>query len=112
MYVRDHTRPQLHQAMGLDPGTFDRTVLRITSDITRQVFPIELDLDHPRFYAGLDRLYEISLKASAAKARGGLLGRLTWAAWGVAGAACFARLYLLPVKRRSLPEQVRLAPIW
>jgi magnesium-protoporphyrin IX monomethyl ester (oxidative) cyclase len=112
MYVRDHTRPQLHQAMGLEPGLYDRTVLRITSDITRQVFPIELDLDHPRFYAGLDRLCEISLKASAAKARGGLLGRLTWAAWGVAGAACFARLYLLPVKRHTLPEQVRLAPTW
>jgi magnesium-protoporphyrin IX monomethyl ester (oxidative) cyclase len=30
----------------------------------------------------------------------------------VAGAATFARLYLLPVNKHSLPAQVRVAPAW
>ncbi|MFM7462375.1 MAG: magnesium-protoporphyrin IX monomethyl ester (oxidative) cyclase, partial [Burkholderiales bacterium] len=32
MYVRDHTRPQLHIAMGLDPKEYDYTVFRITTE--------------------------------------------------------------------------------
>ena len=31
---------------------------------------------------------------------------------GAAAAASFARLYLLPAKRKALPPQVRLAPSW
>ncbi len=112
MYVRDHMRPALHHAMGLDSTQYDYTVLQITSDISKQVFPITLDLDHPAFRAGLDRLFRIATAAAAAKARGGIVGRLQHAAWAVAGAATFARLYLLPVKRHDLPQQVRMAPAW
>ena len=56
MYVRDHTRPKLHVAMGLDPDEYDFTVFRITSEISKQVFPITLDTDHPAFRRGLARL--------------------------------------------------------
>jgi magnesium-protoporphyrin IX monomethyl ester (oxidative) cyclase len=31
---------------------------------------------------------------------------------GVAAAATFARLYLLPVLHHGLPAQVRMAPAW
>ena len=47
MYVRDHARVELHAALGIDPTDYDFTVFRITSEICRQVFPIELDLDNP-----------------------------------------------------------------
>jgi len=47
-----------------------------------------------------------------AKARGGVMGGLQRARWAVAGAATFARLYFLPVKRHALPEQVRMVPAW
>ena len=112
MYVRDHTRPMLHQAMGLDSTEYDYKVFRITSEISKQVFPVSLDIDHPAFRAGMERLFRIQSGLDRAKARGGLVGRLRQAGWALAGAATFARLYLLPVRHHELPAQVRVAPAW
>ncbi len=112
MYVRDHTRPKLHMAMGFEPTAYDFQVFRITSEIARQVFPVELDIDDPRFKAGLDRLCRIQAGVNRAKARGGLLGALQRAAYTVAGVATFGRLYLLPVKSNALPQKVLMAPAW
>ena len=112
MYVRDHTRPELKEAMGLAPTEYDYTVFRITSEISKQVFPLSLDIDNPAFRAGMDRLFRLSQRMDAAKARGGLLGRLQQGALAAAAAATFARLYLLPVHRHELPREVRVAPAW
>jgi magnesium-protoporphyrin IX monomethyl ester (oxidative) cyclase len=112
MYVRDHARPEFHKALGVDPTEYDFTVFRITSEIARQVFPVELDLDHPAFAAGLERLRGIAERMAKADEAGGLGGKLRKAGLGAAAAATFARLYLLPVKRNDLPRQVRLAPAW
>ena len=112
MYVRDHARPALHQAMGLDPTEYDYTVFRITSQIARQVFPIELDIDHPAFRAGLDRLVALNARITAAKARGGLVGLAVQAGCAAAGVLTFARLFLRPVLRNTLPAQVRVQPAW
>ncbi len=112
MYVRDHTRPMLHHAMGLDSTEYDYTVFRITTEISQQVFPISLDIDLPAFRNGLDRLCEIQRAFNEARARGGIVGKLKQAGLALAGAATFARLYLLPVRRHELPEQVRVAPVW
>ena len=112
MYVRDHTRPALHVAMGIDPETYDYQVFDITTAITRQVFPLSLDTDHPAFRAGLARLFEVSQGFAAAKAHGGLVGRVKRAGWAIAVAVTFARLYPRPVKRHDLPQQVRMAPAW
>ena len=112
MYVRDHTRPMLHEAMGLDPTTYDYTVFRITSEISKQVFPITLDSDRPAFRRGLERLFTISTAMSAAKKRGGMVGTVQRAGLAVAGLATFARLYCLPVQRHDLPQQIRVQPAW
>jgi magnesium-protoporphyrin IX monomethyl ester (oxidative) cyclase len=112
MYVRDHTRPMLHNAMGLDSTEYDHTVFRITTEITKQVFPVSLDTDSEAFRRGLQRLCEVQAHVDAAKARGGLLGKLDQARWALAGAWTFARMYFLPVHRHELPEQVRVAPAW
>jgi magnesium-protoporphyrin IX monomethyl ester (oxidative) cyclase len=112
MYVRDHTRPMLKQAMGLDATAYDYRVFDITTEISRQVFPVSLDTDAPAFRAGMDRLFTLAQRLDAAKARGGVVGRLQQAGLAVAGALTFARLYLLPVKRHTLPQQVRVAPAW
>ena len=112
MYVRDHTRPKLHVAMGLDPDEYDFTVFRITSEISKQVFPITLDTDHPAFRRGLERLHRISDAIAAAKAQGGIVGTVKRGAWAVAGLATFARLYVLPTKRHDLPVSVRMHPAW
>ncbi len=112
MYVRDHTRPALKQAMGLQPTDYDFEVFRICNEITKQVFPVVLDLDHPAFHANLDRLFHCSQRMDEGKQAGGLLGGLKRAFWGAAGAAVFVRMYFIPVQRNELPAQVRMQPAW
>jgi magnesium-protoporphyrin IX monomethyl ester (oxidative) cyclase len=112
MYVRDHTRPVLYEAMGIDPTEYDLQVFRITNEISKQVFPLTLDVDNPRFLAGLERLRELSIAADAARTRGGIVGALQRAALGVRAGATFLRLYLLPTRPNALPQEVRLAPSW
>ena len=112
MYVRDHARPMLKAAMGLDPTAYDYTVFRITNQITEQVFPISLDIDNPAMRAGMDRLFRLQQAADLAKVRGGLVGALQRGACAVGAAFTFGRMDLLPVKRHALPDQVRMAPAW
>ena len=112
MYVRDHTRPELKQAMGLEPTEYDFDVFRITNEITRQVFPILLDIDHPAFRTNLDRLFQCVMRADAGKAEGGIIGNLKKVVWSVAGAAVFVRMYCIPVQSNRLPAQTRLQPVW
>jgi magnesium-protoporphyrin IX monomethyl ester (oxidative) cyclase len=112
MYVRDHTRPALHVAMGIDPDQYDYQVFDITTEITKQVFPISLDTNHASFRAGMRRLLQASDGVTRAKAQGGVVGLVKRAAWSVAAAATFARLYCRPVNRHALPAQMRMAPAW
>jgi magnesium-protoporphyrin IX monomethyl ester (oxidative) cyclase len=112
MYVRDHDRPLMHQAFGIDPTDYDYTVFRITTDISKQVFPLSLDIDNPTFREGLERLRAIAESVAAAKARGGLIGGLKRLGLAAAAAATFVRLYLLPVQHHDLPATVRMAPAW
>jgi len=112
MYVRDHTRPELKEAMGLAPTEYDFDVFRITNEITKQVFPVTLDIDHPAFRENLDRIYRCAMKADAGKAAGGIVGNLQKAFWSVAGAAVFVRMYFIPVKSHALPASARLVPSW
>ena len=112
MYVRDHTRPYMHKAMGFNPTDYDYRVFQITSDISRQVFPLSLDIDHPVFRAGLERLRALSEAADAAKKRGGLVAKLTQGVCYAKAFVTFGRLFLLPVKSHELPSQVRVAPAW
>ena len=112
MYVRDHTRPMLHNEMGLESTSYDYTVFRITNEITRQVFPVMLDIDHPVFRKGLERLFELQTRMDAAKIRGGLIGNVQRAGLAAAALATFVRLYTLPVLRNELTADVRMAPAW
>jgi len=112
MYVRDHARPRFHRALGMDPTDYDFEVFRITSEISRQVFPVVLDLEHPAFRAGLDRLWHLSEAIAETRTRGGLLASLKRGALTLAAAATFCRLYLLPAKRNALSPQIRLRPAW
>ena len=112
MYVRDHARPALHTALGLDPTWYDFTVFRITSEISQQVFPLTLDLDNPGFRTGLERLRRIAEASAAARARGGARGALGRIALAAAGAATFVRLYLLPARQNAVPQQIRATPAW
>ena len=112
MYVRDHTRPALHKALGLDPSDYDQKVFAITTEICKQVFPVTLCWDDPRFVAGLNRLCEIQTEAEAQKARGGVLATLKRGLLSAQAALVFSRMFLLPVRENPLPDDARLVPSW
>ena len=112
MYVRDHGRPELNKAMGFDATDYDFRVFHITNECTKQIFPLTLDIEHPAFRKGLDRLVRINDAVTRAKAQGGLLGGVKRAGLAVAGAATFLRLLALPVVKNELPDDVRMAPSW
>ncbi|MEO8011085.1 MAG: magnesium-protoporphyrin IX monomethyl ester (oxidative) cyclase, partial [Dokdonella sp.] len=103
MYVRDHARPELHKALGFDPSEYDFAVFRITSEISRQVFPFTLNLDDPRFRAGLERMLHISRRFDEERKRGGMLSWIKRGGLGASAAITFARLYFLPAKSHNLP---------
>lgn len=110
MYVRDHQRPYFHAAVGIDPKDYGRTVFRITSEISRQVFPLEIDTDNPKFFVLLDRLLVISDKAAARQAKGGLAAKLGKASASLSAGWVFLRLLTMPSKKNELPSNIRLAP--
>ena len=112
MYVRDHARIEFHKALNLTPADYDFTVFRITNEITKQVFPVTLNLDDPRFRAGLERMRLLALAIDAAKTQGGLMGAIKRLGLGVCAAVTFVRLYLLPTHNHALPADMRLQPTW
>ncbi len=112
MYIRDHARPKFHAALGLDPTEYDYQVFRICSEISKQVFPIVLDIDHPRFRSGMDQLVAIAAAMAGAKARGGLVGGLQRVGLMARTVATLAGLYLLPTTANRAPATVRLQPAW
>jgi magnesium-protoporphyrin IX monomethyl ester (oxidative) cyclase len=112
MWVRDHARPEFHKALGVDIEWYDQEVFRKTSTISRQIFPMELDIDSPRWIPNLKRMNSAFIAMDAAKRQGGIGGKLK--GWGASARAAlaFASLYTIPVKRHELPASVRLEPTY
>ncbi|MEM1287506.1 MAG: magnesium-protoporphyrin IX monomethyl ester (oxidative) cyclase [Pseudomonadota bacterium] len=112
MHVRDMARPAFHNALGVNTEEYDLQVFRTTTEISKQCFPVVLDVDNPKFMQGLRKLNVINLKMAEADKRGGLHG-LTKKLWLRARAgATLARLYFLPVIENPIPETSRLQPTW
>jgi magnesium-protoporphyrin IX monomethyl ester (oxidative) cyclase len=112
MYVRDHNRPAFHAALGLDPTDYDYEVFRITTEISRQVFPVLLPIDDPRFRARMERLREASVRIAEAKRRGGIGGALSRVANMGKAAAAIAGMFLMRPRKNPLPASIRLQPAW
>ena len=112
MYVRDHSRPEFHRALGVSPSDYDRKVLQITSDITKQVFPFTIDLDNPRLWEGFDKLRRISDEVEELKLIGGPLSLIKRGYLAVCAMVTFVKIYTMPVVLNELPQDIRLAPVW
>lgn len=110
MYVRDHARPEFHKALGVDIEWYDQEVFRKTSTIARQVFPVEVDIDHPRWLPNLRRMRDAFCQMNAAKQRGGPAGWVSHKLGAVRALMSFAALYTIPVIKRDPPINVRLEP--
>ncbi|MFO0580390.1 MAG: magnesium-protoporphyrin IX monomethyl ester (oxidative) cyclase [Polyangia bacterium] len=112
MFVRDHSRVEFHKALGLDPEQYGMHVFRITAEISKQVFPVQLDVENPAFLRGLQRLQQRSATIEKARQRGGIFGRLHIMGLYLLIAATLVRLFFLPAKRNTIPARSRLAPAW
>ena len=112
MWVRDHDRIAFHEALGIDIDDYDMRVFRITNEITKQCFPVLLDLDNPKLIEGFRRFERINEGMRRAGERGGVAGKLGKLRWGAAAAANFLRLYRLPIIRNERPDVSRLEPVW
>ncbi len=112
MWVRDHQRPAFHEALGVDTTWYGQEVFRKTSEISKQVFPITLDIDHPRWRKGLDRLEAANRQIAKGKTAGGLGGSLSRMAGMAKAAAAFVSLYTIPALKHDVPEDTRLEPAY
>jgi magnesium-protoporphyrin IX monomethyl ester (oxidative) cyclase len=59
-------------ALGVDPDWYAHEVFTKTSEISKQVFPITLDIDHPRWQKGLKALQRANADLAEAKKSGNL----------------------------------------
>lgn len=109
MYVRDHQRPAFHQALGIDPDWFARSVYIKTSEISRQVFPLTLDIDHPRWARGLRALYQANVDFAEAKQSGAHVRRL---GASVRAGVAFLSLLTIPAIKNKVPVKTRLEPAY
>ena len=112
MFVRDHSRVEFHAALGIDPESYGMDVFRITQEISKQVFPVLIDVENPAFLRGLKRLLVLNGDLERHRAARGLRGRVGALFSQVQIALLFVRLYLLPTRSNTPPTKVRLEPAW
>ncbi len=112
MYVRDHQRPAFHQALGVDPDWYAHEVFTKTSKISEQVFPITLDIEHPRWQRELEAMHHANVDIAEAKKATGLGARLRQMTASARAARAFVSLMLIPSKRHQVPEETRMEPVY
>jgi magnesium-protoporphyrin IX monomethyl ester (oxidative) cyclase len=112
MWVRDHARVEFHKALGVDIDWYDQEVYRITSEIARQVFPVEINIDHPRWKPNLRRMNAGFIAMDAGMRQGGLKGRITKLGGMARAAFAFTLLFTMPMKKSTPPVNVRLEPVY
>nr|WP_306116550.1 MULTISPECIES: magnesium-protoporphyrin IX monomethyl ester (oxidative) cyclase [unclassified Roseovarius] len=112
MFVRDHQRPAFHEALGVDPDWYAHEVFTKTSELSKQIFPITLDIDNPRWLPLLRRLQKANVDLAEAKAGSGPLALLRRITSSARAATAFAGLYFIPVKKHKVPASTRLEPVY
>jgi magnesium-protoporphyrin IX monomethyl ester (oxidative) cyclase len=62
MYLNDARRHKFYEALGLDWREYDRRVIKLTRDITTQVFPVTIPVEDPKFWEHMDAAVELDTK--------------------------------------------------
>ena len=99
MYLNDARRETFYKALGLDWRDYDQRVIRLTNQISTQVFPVTLPVDNPMFYKHLDACVNYDRKISRLAERTDALAKLQSARLrGAIGLRLFAAYRLPPVE--------------
>jgi magnesium-protoporphyrin IX monomethyl ester (oxidative) cyclase len=109
MFVRDHQRPRFHEALGVDPDWFAHSVFTKTSEISKQVFPLTLDIENPRWMKNLRALQKANVDLAAAREQGKFFKRMTASA---RAALAFVSLLTIPAIKNEVPAETRLEPAY
>ncbi|SEW43772.1 Mg-protoporphyrin IX monomethyl ester (oxidative) cyclase [Cognatiyoonia koreensis] len=112
MWVRDAQRPAFHEALGVDSAWYGQEVFRKTSDISRQVFPMVLDIDHPRWIPNLDRMKDANAQIAEGKKQGGAAGMVKRIVGSAKAGFAFVSLLTIPVEKSEVPESPRMEPAY
>lgn len=59
-----HEREDFYESVGLDAKEYDRQVIEKTNNTAAKAFPVILDTNHPKFFAGLEKCSEYNLQMS------------------------------------------------
>ena len=84
----------------------------MTNQISKQVFPVTIDVENPKFWALLERMHQNMERLARANERGGVGGTLAGILAKLDNGVTFVRLMLLPAKHDALPANCRLEPVW
>jgi magnesium-protoporphyrin IX monomethyl ester (oxidative) cyclase len=109
MYIRDHQRPAFHEALGVDTDWYAHEVFTKTSKLSEQIFPITLDIDNPRWEAGLKRLQKANVDLADAKKQGRKVAQL---GASIRAGLAFVSLFTIPSKKHAVPAKTRLEPAY
>lgn len=112
MYVRDHQRPVFHAALGVDPDWYAHEVYTKTSKLTEQIFPLTLDIEHPRWQKNLERMQRANVQIANAKKAGGVGGFFGRVVGSGKAALAFISLYTIPAVKHQVPSSTRLEPAY
>ena len=110
MYVRDVARKEFYEALGLDAREYDKYVIAKTNETSARVFPVVLNVDHPKFYERLERIVGNNNALSQADSSGApaplrLLRKLPF--WG-ANALEMAKLFFAaPIRSENYQPAIR-----
>ncbi len=109
MYIRDHQRPAFHKALGVDPDWYAEEVFTKTSELSKQIFPITLDIENPKWFEKLRRLQKVNADLAEAKKNKNKLKQL----WCSSRAALiFLSLLAVPAKTNTVPNVTRMEPAY
>ncbi len=112
MYVRVHQRPAFHKALGVDPDWYAHEVFTKTSALTRQIFPITLDIENPRWQRNLEKMQRANADLAHAKQQTGAGAFLRRMGATARAATAFVSLYLIPSKKHAVPSTTRMEPAY
>jgi len=65
MYLRDVSNTEYYTALGLDPREYDRYVIKQTNASAARIFPVILNVNHPKFYQRLETILNNNQTLSA-----------------------------------------------